>query len=201
MERPYGPPGPVRARSIKSPHPRARTPAVGGSLVDEWPAIATDLAGHVTLVDYDAATGELAVRPVSSPYATAVRLRTPQLIDAANRVMRSAVVRTIRILPPGAIAGTLPRTGAAPGTRARRPRPCLKNTTKPPPGTARPSLPTARRSLSGLWTRRFRQLPLGRFVTQHASLRLPSRTARPRWLACVSRPTASARGARRTRSL
>ncbi|MEV7617056.1 DciA family protein [Streptomyces sp. NPDC089799] len=77
-------------------------PAAGGSLVDEWPTIATDLAGHVALAGYDAATGELAVRPVSAPYATAARLHTRQIIDAANHVMRSTTaVRTLRILPPG----------------------------------------------------------------------------------------------------
>ncbi|KIF05671.1 hypothetical protein PL81_12030 [Streptomyces sp. RSD-27] len=91
-------------------------PAAGGSLVDEWPAIATDLAGHVALAGYDAATGELAVRPVSAPYATAVRLRTRQLIDAANQAMGSATaVRTIRILPPGRLAAP-PRAGEASAT-------------------------------------------------------------------------------------
>lgn len=91
-------------------------PAAGGSLADEWPAIATDLAGHVALAGYDAATGELAVRPVSAPYATAVRLRTRQLIDAANQAVRSATaIRTIRILPPGTLAAP-PRASEASGT-------------------------------------------------------------------------------------
>ncbi|MCX4546503.1 DUF721 domain-containing protein [Streptomyces sp. NBC_01565] len=77
-------------------------PSADGSLVDEWPAVVTDLTGHVALVGYDPDTGELAVRPSSSPYATAVRLRTLQLINAANKVMGNATaVRTIRILPPG----------------------------------------------------------------------------------------------------
>ncbi|WP_322872230.1 DciA family protein [Streptomyces goshikiensis] len=84
-------------------------PSAGGSLVDEWPAVVTDLTGHVALAGYDPATGELAVRPTSSPYATAVRLRTHQLIDNANQVMGSATaVRTIRILPPGT-APAIPR--------------------------------------------------------------------------------------------
>lgn len=77
-------------------------PSAGGSLADEWQSIAGDLTGHVALAGYDPETGELAVRPVSNPYATAVRLRTPRLIDAANKVMGNATaVRTIRILPPG----------------------------------------------------------------------------------------------------
>lgn len=77
-------------------------PSAGVSLVDEWPTVVTDLTGHVALAGYDPETGELAVRPDSSPYATAVRLRTPQLIDAANQIMGNATaVRTIRILPPG----------------------------------------------------------------------------------------------------
>ncbi|MFD5412442.1 DUF721 domain-containing protein [Streptomyces nojiriensis] len=91
-------------------------PSAGGSLVEEWSAVVTDLTGHVALAGYDPATGELAVRPVSSPYATAVRLRTRQLIDAANQAMGSATaVRTIRILPPGTLA-TPPRAGEASAT-------------------------------------------------------------------------------------
>ncbi|TDU67094.1 DUF721 domain-containing protein [Streptomyces sp. KS 21] len=92
-------------------------PSAGGSLVDDWPTIATDLTGHVALAGYDPATGELAVRPVSSPYATAVRLRTRQLIDAANQVMGSAnAVRTIRILPPGSAPAAPPLAPEASGT-------------------------------------------------------------------------------------
>ncbi|MCX4784454.1 DUF721 domain-containing protein [Streptomyces sp. NBC_01264] len=93
-------------------------PSAGASLVDEWPAVVTDLTGHVALAGYDPDTGELAVRPASSPYATAVRLRTRQLIDAANQVMGNATaVRTIRILPPGtAPASAPPRTVDSAGT-------------------------------------------------------------------------------------
>ncbi|WP_407842106.1 DUF721 domain-containing protein (plasmid) [Streptomyces sp. DSM 116496] len=84
-------------------------PSAGASLVDEWPAVVTDLTGHVALAGYDPDTGELAVRPASSPYATAVRLRTRQLIDAANQVMGHATaVRTIRILPPGTAPASAP---------------------------------------------------------------------------------------------
>ncbi|OKI31563.1 hypothetical protein A6A28_36090 [Streptomyces sp. CB03578] len=83
-------------------------PSASGSLVDEWPAVVTDLTSHVALAGYDPDTGELALRPSSPPYATAVRLRTRQLIDAANQVMGSpTAVRTIRILPPG-IVPTVP---------------------------------------------------------------------------------------------
>lgn len=90
-------------------------PSAGASLVDEWPTVVTDLTGHVALAGYDPETGELAVRPDSSPYSTAVRLRTRQLIDAANKVMGNAIaVRTIRILPPGTTpAITPPRTTGA----------------------------------------------------------------------------------------
>ncbi|MFD6876987.1 MULTISPECIES: DUF721 domain-containing protein [unclassified Streptomyces] len=84
-------------------------PSAGASLVDEWPAVVTDLTGHVALVGYDPETGELAVRPDSSPYATAVRLRTPQIIDAANQVMGNATaVRSIRILLPGTAPASAP---------------------------------------------------------------------------------------------
>ncbi|WP_331718937.1 DciA family protein (plasmid) [Streptomyces virginiae] len=102
-------------------------PSAGGSLVDEWLAVVTDLTGHVALVGYAPDTGELAVRPSSSPYATAVRLRTRQLIDAANQVMGSATaVRTIRILPPGT-APAIPRPADAPSTTPA-PAPVLPRT-------------------------------------------------------------------------
>lgn len=93
-------------------------PSAGASLVDEWAAVVTDLTGHVALAGYDPETGELAVRPASSPYATAVRLRTRQLIDAANQVMgNAAAVRTIRILPPGTTPASAPsRTADSVGT-------------------------------------------------------------------------------------
>ncbi|MFJ6785280.1 DUF721 domain-containing protein [Streptomyces yangpuensis] len=102
-------------------------PSAGGSLVDEWPAVVTDLTGHVALAGYDPATGELAVRPASSPYATAVRLRTRQLIDAANQVMGSATaVRTIRILPPGTTPAAPRPADTHPATPA--PAPVLTRT-------------------------------------------------------------------------
>ncbi|MFE4258204.1 DciA family protein [Streptomyces sp. NPDC056883] len=91
-------------------------PAAGASLTDQWQSIATDLTGYVDLAGYDADSGELAVRPVSSAYATAVRLRTPQLIAAANTAMGSPMaVRAIRILPPGATpTPVVLRPGAGP---------------------------------------------------------------------------------------
>ncbi|MET9568496.1 DciA family protein [Streptomyces virginiae] len=77
-------------------------PAAAGDLTNHWSTVVTDLTGHLTLAGYDPTTGELAVRPASSPYAAAARLRTHQIIDAANDVMRStSAVRTLRILPPG----------------------------------------------------------------------------------------------------
>ncbi|WP_327310079.1 DUF721 domain-containing protein (plasmid) [Streptomyces sp. NBC_01298] len=106
-------------------------PSAGGSLSDEWQSIAGDLTGHVALAGYDAGTGELAVRPVSNPYATAVRLRTPTLIEAANKVMGNATaVRTIRILPPGA-APALPHPARA-----------LQATPAPAPADTVPSVPS-----------------------------------------------------------
>ncbi|MGW3060615.1 DUF721 domain-containing protein [Streptomyces goshikiensis] len=106
-------------------------PSAGGSLVDEWPTVATDLTGHVALAGYDPATGELAVRPSSAPYATAVRLRTRQLIDAANQVMGNpTAVRTIRILPPG--------TASAPAVPRQTDTPRTATTTVPAPPRVEP---------------------------------------------------------------
>ncbi|MCX5216188.1 DciA family protein [Kitasatospora sp. NBC_00240] len=75
-------------------------PAAGGSILDQWPTIAPELAPHAAAVGFDARTGQLEIRP-SSAYALQIRLITAQLIDKVNAFSGREVVRVIRVLSPG----------------------------------------------------------------------------------------------------
>jgi len=92
-------------------------PAAGVSLRQRWEAIASDLAGHVTAVGYDADSGQLTVCPESAVWATKVRLEQARIIEAANAAAGRTVVRALRILPPGAVPAPDP-ADVAPGLPA-----------------------------------------------------------------------------------
>ncbi|WP_331720168.1 DciA family protein (plasmid) [Streptomyces sp. NBC_01136] len=78
-------------------------PAAGASLRERWAAIAPELAGHVAAVSYDPDSGQLTVCPESSAWATKARLEQTRVVAAANKAAGRAVVRALRILPPGAV--------------------------------------------------------------------------------------------------
>ena len=76
-------------------------PAAGGSVLQQWPAIAPDLAPHVQAV-------RVRRRPrAPGPAAGLTRLRHPtadehrRLVAMANRAAGRYAVRSIRVLPPG----------------------------------------------------------------------------------------------------
>ncbi|MGW1734265.1 DciA family protein [Streptomyces sp. NPDC001999] len=83
-------------------------PAAGASLRQRWAAIAPDLAGHVAAVGFDSDSGRLTVCPESSAWATKARLEQTRVIAAANKAAGRAVVRALRILPPGTVPGPGP---------------------------------------------------------------------------------------------
>ncbi|MEU2856570.1 DciA family protein [Streptomyces syringium] len=89
-------------------------PAAGGSILDQWPAIAAaispNLPAHIAAVAFHAESGQLDVRPDTPAYATQLRLITPRIIAAANETTGTTTVRTVRVLPAGPVA--------APGARA-----------------------------------------------------------------------------------
>jgi len=89
-------------------------PAAGGSILDQWPAIAAavspHLPEHVQAVAFHTQSGQLDLRPDSPAYATQLRLITARIIHAANDAAGSAAVRTVRVLPVGALA---PKTTTA----------------------------------------------------------------------------------------
>jgi hypothetical protein len=76
-------------------------PAAGGTVLQQWPAIAPDLAPHVRAVGFDAEGGRLDLLPDSPAYATQLRMSTTRLIAMANQAAGREAVRSIRVLPPG----------------------------------------------------------------------------------------------------
>ncbi|MEU7384146.1 MULTISPECIES: DciA family protein [unclassified Streptomyces] len=85
-------------------------PAAGGSILDQWPAIAAavspNLPAHVAAVAFHAETGQLDLRPDSPAYATQLRLISARIVAAANESARTDAVRSVRVLAVGAAPRT-----------------------------------------------------------------------------------------------
>lgn len=85
------------------------TPVAGGGVLADWPAIAPELAAHVTAVAHDAESGRLDLLPDSPAWATQLRLTSASLVTRIGRQVGPGVVRSIHVLPPGATcAGPVP---------------------------------------------------------------------------------------------
>lgn len=80
----------------------------GGSIIDQWPTLCPQYAGHIQPVAYDDTTGRLDLRPSSHTYAAQLRLLGGQLARQINDKMGRTIVRTIRVLPVGAINSSGP---------------------------------------------------------------------------------------------
>lgn len=83
----------------------------GGSVIDQWPTLCPQYVGLVQPVHYDDTSGRLDLRPGSHSYAAQLRLLGGQLAKQINDKLGRPVVRTIRVLPVGAI--DTPTAGAA----------------------------------------------------------------------------------------
>ncbi|MFH9663521.1 DciA family protein [Streptomyces sp. NPDC017248] len=99
-------------------------PAAGGSVLAQFDdilaAAASELAGHVQTVKFDADTGRLDVAPDAPAYGTQLHWSAPKLIAAANEKVSGTNVRTLHVLPP------------APGTAGPAvPVPCLADRLPP----------------------------------------------------------------------
>ncbi|MGC5543674.1 DciA family protein [Streptomyces griseus] len=81
----------------------AAAAATAGSIVDQWPAIAPELAGKVEAVQFDAATGTLHLRPATPAYRTQLTLHQKHITAKVNDVVGSATVRRLEILRPAAL--------------------------------------------------------------------------------------------------
>ncbi|MGY3684956.1 hypothetical protein [Streptomyces sp. TE33382] len=120
-------------------------PAVGGSILDQWPAIATaispNLPAHVGAVTFHAETGQLDLRPDSPTYATQLRLISSRIVTVANDAADTQAVRTVRALAVGTTTPAPRRTAAAPAVAAA-PETAVKSRDVASPGFARLSRPT-----------------------------------------------------------
>ncbi|MFF4534230.1 DciA family protein [Streptomyces sp. NPDC001407] len=83
-------------------------PATGGSILDHWPDIAATIAPnlphHVAAVAFHPETGQLDLRPDSPAYGTQLRLLSARIVAAANEAAGTQAVRSIRVLPVGAVS-------------------------------------------------------------------------------------------------
>ncbi|MEU5161225.1 DciA family protein [Streptomyces sp. NPDC020875] len=91
------------------------TAARGGSVLDQWPAIAPELTGKVDAVSFDEETRTLHLRPCSDAYRTQLHLHQAQIIAKVNEAVGNDTVRHLKILVPGGVAApTVPASGAPP---------------------------------------------------------------------------------------
>ena len=97
----------------------------GGSILDQWATLCPDLVGRAEPVAYDAELGLLDLRPASPAYATQLRLFGGQLCKRVNDKVGRDVLRSIRVLPVGALAneGSSSRPAAVTPTAAADPGP------------------------------------------------------------------------------
>jgi predicted nucleic acid-binding Zn ribbon protein len=75
----------------------------GGSVIDQWPAIAPELAGKIAAVAFDDRTRTLRLRPVSPAYRTQVELYQRQILAKINAATGQDTVRHLYILAPGTV--------------------------------------------------------------------------------------------------
>jgi predicted nucleic acid-binding Zn ribbon protein len=77
-------------------------PEEGGSILDQWPQIAPELADKVYATRFTHDTGILYLQPLSAAYATQLRMFQRQILARIWEKTGQSVVRALRILPPGA---------------------------------------------------------------------------------------------------
>lgn len=75
----------------------------GGNLIDQWPTLCPQYADTVQPVAYDTERGRLDLRPANYAVASGLRLLGGQLAKQINDKLGKPVVRSIRVLPVGAV--------------------------------------------------------------------------------------------------
>ncbi|MEV6954663.1 DciA family protein [Streptomyces sp. NPDC051183] len=102
-------------------------------VLERWPAVVPELAGHVRAVAFVEAEGRLDLLPDSRAYAVQLGLTGDQLAVRLNRTLGGEVVRAIRVLSPSPEGVRMPPEGVrAPPEPAG------------PPDPARPAGPAPR---------------------------------------------------------
>jgi len=105
----------------------------GGQIINEWPTVCPQFVGRVEPAHYDPQRGQLDLRPNSHAYAAQIRLLRPQLTKQINNKLGRPVVRTIRVLPPGALT-TGSASAPATETETAAPKPPVKTREMASPG-------------------------------------------------------------------
>ncbi|MFD8469028.1 DciA family protein [Streptomyces cyaneofuscatus] len=86
----------------------------GGNILEQWPDLCPQYVGHIEPAHFDPQAGRLDLRPATHAYATQLRLLGGQLCKQINDKVGENLVRSIRVLPVGALATEPTRTVAAP---------------------------------------------------------------------------------------
>ncbi|MEW2393109.1 DUF721 domain-containing protein [Streptomyces venezuelae] len=134
-------------------------PEAGGSILDQWPDIAPELAPHVTAVRYEHDTGTLHLRPDSPAFATQLRMFQAQLVRRIHDKTGTRTVRRLRILTPGA------PTAPAYTDHTVQPDPAAAAPAKPGPVRTRETAsPGYRRALEAAQTHTPEPCPLSPFL-------------------------------------
>lgn len=105
-------------------------PEQGGSILDQWPAIAPELADKVHAVRFEHDRGILHLQPLSDAYATQLRMFQRQLLARIREKTGQSIVRALRILPAGA-APAMPAPDGAPAAAPVLPEPKTRATASP----------------------------------------------------------------------
>lgn len=95
--------------------------AKGGSILDQWPTIAPELAGKVAAVKFDDESRTLHLRPVSRARGLQLDLYQRQIIDQVNAKVGDGTVQALKILAHGAVDTPVPAPTSAADTTDPRP--------------------------------------------------------------------------------
>lgn len=96
-------------------------PEEGGSIIDQWPTIAPELADKVAAVHFEHDTGILHLHPMVPAYGTHLRWHQAEILARIQEKTGSRAIRQLRILGPGEV----PKTGPAPEPQSE-PRPAAE---------------------------------------------------------------------------
>lgn len=167
----------------------------GGSVLADWATLCPELVGKVAPEGYDPERGELRLRPASYAYGTHLSMLRRQLVARINEKLGKTVVRSIRILPVGAIDTAAPtsepesleslktdlgpvrtRESASPGYRHNL---ALHQAHKPETPTESPLIAAARADLDARIADPSRREPETAFTDGMAALEHATTTAGP----------------------
>ncbi|MFD1309089.1 DciA family protein [Streptomyces kaempferi] len=106
----------------------------GGNILDQWTTLCPQYADTVQPIAYDPDRGRLDLRPTTYAYASQLRLLGGQLAKQINDKMGRPVVRTIRVLPVGAINQTTHTAATAGGQETPAPQQPVRTRETASPG-------------------------------------------------------------------